>query len=583
MFPSKEQTKGMTRSTSSFSRFFPLKNLWMGFGFLLIILFFIVPVFRLILLSLTEEGAVSLSNYSEVLKEEQTWITVKNTLYIVIGSTLVSLILGIAMAWVIAYLNISGKKWMQLFIFFPFIIPSYITTLAWVQFFSGNGPIAAVLYMLPGDWKLPNLYSIGGIIFILGLSHYPLVYLLTVEVFRKIPLELEQAAQTCGAKRGTIIRKVILPLALPGICSGGMLAFLSNLDNFGIPAFLGIPANIRVLSTYIYEEVVGFGPAAFARAAVLSILLGAIALIGLSIQWLLLRRSRVIETVKRDKEPRIHLSLTWKRLIEIAVWAFLLFTSFVPFVSMGTTSLIKAYGLPFQLENLSLENYRYILFSDPKTMSAISNSMKLAILTTIVSLIVGTAIAYLRYKSPNRWTKLVELFVTIPYALPGTVFALSMIFSWMQPLPGWNPGIYGSIWILIIAYITRFIILQVRGSYTALTQVEPSIEEAARTSGAKPLVKWRRILMPLLLPGIIGGALLVFLTSLTELTVSSLLWSTGAETVGVVIFNYEQAGYTTYSTAFSSLIVFGILFGSFLFISLEKVWRRKVLKQNDSA
>lgn len=134
MFPGKEQTKGMTRSMSSFSRFFPLKNLWMGFGFLLIILFFIVPVFRLILLSLTEEGAVSLSNYSEVLKEEQTWITVKNTLYIVIGSTLVSLILGIAMAWVIAYLNISGKKWMQLFIFLPFIIPSYITTLAWVQF-----------------------------------------------------------------------------------------------------------------------------------------------------------------------------------------------------------------------------------------------------------------------------------------------------------------------------------------------------------------------------------------------------------------------------------------------------------------
>lgn len=99
--------------------------------------------------------------------------------------------------------------------------------------FSGNGPIAAVLHMLPGDWKLPNLYSIGGIIFILGLSHYPLVYLLTVEVFRKIPLELEQAGQTCGAKRGTIIRKVILPLALPGICSGGMLAFYQILITLG--------------------------------------------------------------------------------------------------------------------------------------------------------------------------------------------------------------------------------------------------------------------------------------------------------------------------------------------------------------
>ncbi|WAA12771.1 ABC transporter permease [Fervidibacillus halotolerans] len=507
----------------------------------------------------------------------------KNTLYIVSGSTVISLIVGITLAWVMAYLNIGGKKWIQLFIFLPFIIPSYITTLAWIQLFSENGPVASILEIFPGDWKLPNLYSMTGIIVILGLSHYPLVYLLSVELFRKIPIELEHAAQICGAKKGKIMYKVVLPLAIPGISSGGILAFLSNLDNFGIPAILGIPANIRVLSTYIYEEVVGFGPASFSRAAVLSILLGGIAFIGLLIQWLLLRKSRVIETVNRVTEPRIQLSSMKKRFIEIIIWSFLLLTSFVPFLSMGMTSLIKAYGLPFHLENLSFKNYEYILFTDSKTISALTNSLKLALLTTVVSLIIGTTIAYIRYKLPNKWTKLVELLITIPYALPGTVFALSMIFTWMQPIPGWNPGIYGSIWILIIAYITRFLVLQVRGSYTALTQIESSIEEAARTSGAKFFVKWRKILMPLLLPGVISGALLVFLTSLTELTVSSLLWSTGAETVGVVIFNFEQAGYTLYSTAFSSLIVLAILLLGIFLIFFEKIWRRKVLKQVDSA
>ncbi|WP_100401918.1 ABC transporter permease [Bacillus sp. FJAT-42315] len=562
------------RGLPSFSLLLNKKNIFFTIGFLLVILFFVVPVLRLISLSFVEEGAITLNHYTEILREKATWSTIQNTIYIVFGSTILSLSLGVSLAWIVAYVNISGKKWMQLFIFLPFIIPSYITTLAWIQFFSKNGLVSTMLQGIP----LPNLYSMGGIIFILGISHYPLVYLFTVNVFRKIPRELEEAARTSGATRGMIFRKVIFPLALPGIASGGLLAFLTNLDNFGVPAFLGIPANIRVLSTYIYEQIVGFGPSAFSRAAVLSVLLGVIALTGSLIQWLLLKRSRVTETVTRDMEPRIYLSTARKRMVEFGVWTFLLVTSLVPFLSMAATSLIKAYGLSFKLENLSLKNYQYVFFTDPKAMSSLSTSLQLALFSTIVCVVIGTLLAYLRYKQPSVGMKITEFFITIPYALPGTVFALCMIFAWIQPIPGWNPGIYGTVWILFIAYVTRFLILQIRGSYTALLQVDPSIEEAARTSGAQGWVKWRKILLPLIFPGLIGGALLVFLMVLTELTVSSLLWSTGSETIGVVIFNYEQAGYTTYSTAFASVIVLAILLGGILFILFSKLWERKVMK-----
>ncbi|MFK4996966.1 ABC transporter permease [Bacillus sp. N9] len=207
-----------------------------------------------------------------------------------------------------------------------------------------------------------------------------------------------------------------------------------------------------------------------------------------------------------------------------------------------------------------------------------STSVKLALITTVVCLFVGTAIAYIRHKHPNNLTKWMEGIVTVPYALPGTIFALSMIFTWMQPIQGWNPGIYGTIWIMVIAYLTRFLILQVRSSLTAFSQIDPSIEEAAQTSGASGVVKWRKILLPLLFPGLISGALLVFLTALTELTVSSLLWSSGHETIGVMIFNFEQAGYTTYSSALSSIIVFAIFAGGISFMQLEKTWARRVLK-----
>jgi iron(III) transport system permease protein len=153
---------------------------------------------------------------------------------------------------------------------------------------------------------------------------------------------------------------------------------------------------------------------------------------------------------------------------------------------------------------------------------------------------------------------------------------------WIQPIPGWQPGIYGTIWILLIAYITRFTILQVRGSAAAFSQLDPSMEEAAQMSGAGIWVKWRKILLPLLLPGVLGGSLLVFLTALTELTVSSLLWSSGSETIGVVIFSYEQAGFSTYSTAFSSMIVLAIILAGIIFMIVNKMWEKRVIKLDDT-
>ncbi|MBZ5749667.1 ABC transporter permease [Metabacillus rhizolycopersici] len=546
--------------------------------FFLVILVFFIPVVRLIILSFNSENGLSLDHYYEVLHNPVTWKTIYNTFIIVTGATLISVLLGLLTAWIVAYTNIKHKKLLQVFIFLPFVIPSYITTLAWTQFMGINGPIAKILNILPGNLEPINLYSLTGIILVMGLSHYPLVYLLTVGVLRKIPRELVMAANVSGSSKFTSFRKVTMPLALPGIASGGLLAFLASLDNFGIPAFLGIPANIRVLSTYIYEQIIGFGPSAFAKGATLSVILGFFAIIGTLIQWLFLRRSKQFETSREDKEPRVILSKKRRLIIEGVLWIFLIVTSIVPLLSMASTSLIRAYGLDFTLQNLSFKHYEFILFSSSKAQDAIQNSLQLALVVTFIGIFVGTFIAYIRVRKPSLFNKTIEVIIGIPYALPGTVLALAMIFTWLEPIPGWNPGIYGSILILYIAYFTRFLILQIRGSVTSLLQIDVSMEHAARTSGATPYHKWRKILIPLILPGLLSGAFLVFLTALTELTVSSLLWSSGSETIGLVIYNFEQAGYTTNSTAFSTIIVLLILIGFSVIYLLQKLWERKVLQ-----
>lgn len=555
---------------------------WFLMGVLFVVIFFVLPIFRLVFLSFSSEGGFTFENYTSVLQDRSTWKTIENTLYVVVGSSIIAIILGIMTAWVVAYTNIRQKKLIQLFIFLPFIIPSYITTLAWTQFMSKNGFFANLLSLLPGSLETMNMYSLQGIIIVMGLSHYPLVYLLTVGVLRKIPRDLEYAARVSGSSKWQSFKTITLPLALPGIASGGFLAFIASLDNFGIPAFLGIPGNIRVLSTYIYEQIVGLGPNSFERAATLSVILGIIALTGTFIQWLLLKKSKNNETAVEDKEPRFLFSKRKRLMIELLLWSFLLLTTLVPLISMLSASLIKAYGLPFAPENISLKNYQFVLLENQKAITSLKNSANLAIITTIFCLVAGTGIAYIRTKKPSILSKGLEMIIGIPYALPGTVLALAMIFAWMEPIPGWNPGIYGTIMILFIAYVTRFLILQVRGSITAFMQVDPSIEEAARVSGSNGFYKWKQILLPLIIPGVISGALLVFLTALTELTVSSLLWSSGRETIGLVIFNFEQAGYSTYSTAFSCIVVLFILLAFFMLAILQKLWDRRVLHHDHS-
>ncbi|MGJ9457958.1 ABC transporter permease [Oceanobacillus sp. CF4.6] len=542
----------------------------------LVIIFFIVPIIRLLIMSFTSDQGISLQYYEAILKDERTWQVLQNTFFVVAGSTVISLILGTVFAWIVAYTDIRLKNVVQLFVFLPFIIPSYITSLAWVQFFGSAGLVENLLEGLSINIAGWNLYSMSGIIFVMGISHFPLVYLFTVNVFRQIPREMELAARVSGASRWTSFSKIVLPMALPGIVGGSFIAFLGGLDNFGIPAFLGTPANISVLSTYIYQKIIGFGTSAFHEAAVLSVILGVVAIMGISLQWVLLRKTKRIETTKIDYKPRYYLG-KGRLTVEILIWLFFAMTSIFPLISMVMTSFLKAYGLDFVMENLSLENYQYILTRE-STIDSILTSVKLAGVTTFIGIIAGTIFAYYRVRKANFTTKLMENAITIPYALPGTVLALAMIFAWMEPIPGWNPGIYGSAAILYIAYITRFLILQVRSGITAFQQVDIEVEEAARINGSNGFGKWKKIMVPLIAPGILSGAMLVFLSALTELTVSSLLYSSKAETISVSILSFQQSGYTLYSTAFSSIIVVLIIFGYFILFAGQAVWKRKVVK-----
>lgn len=542
-----------------------------------VLIFFVYPILKLVLLSFQGEQGLTLSHYSELLQQDRFWSTLRNTVFIVTGSTVLSLVLGTALAWIVAYTDIRNKSALHMGILLCFILPSYVLTLSWSSFTGSQGWLAGVLQWIHPGLAPWSMYSLGGIVFVMGIHHFPLVYMFTLDVLRKIPRDLEWAARAGGAGRMEVFRRITLPLALPGLTAGGLLVFLASLDNFGIPAFLGTPVNISVLSTLIYEEIIGFGPSAFARGASLSVLLGAAAIVGSLLQWMLLRKNHASDTMQPDLAPRYALGRMRKPLT-LALWSGLLLITIVPLSSMFSMSFKRAYGLGLTRANMTLDNYRYILFENERVWQAIQNSLVLALVTMLACLIIGSGFAYIRVRKPNRFNKMAELATAVPYTLPGIVFALSMILVWMEPIPGWNPGIYGTMTILFIAYICRFLILQIRSSVTSFMQLDSSMEEAARISGAGFWRKWTAVLLPLLLPGILTGGMLVFLTALTELTVSALLYSSGSQTIGVTIFSFEQAGDTLYSTALSSLIVALIAAGGVILLIAQRWAARKGVK-----
>lgn len=246
--------------------------------YLLLFLFFAAPVLRLISMSLRIPGGWGLANFQVLFQDPRTLEAVRNTLFISLCSAGLSTLLGTALGFLMAYTDLRHKKLLELLILLPFIIPSYIITLSWSGLFLQDSRINLFLRGL--GFAGVNLYTRGGILFVLGIVNMPVVYLSIIHFLRKIPVDLDLAARSCGFSSWETWRRIDLKEALPAIAAGGLLAFLAAMDNFAVPAFLGISSNITVLSTMIYEKAIGMGPGAFPAAAGLSVVLSCLALGG---------------------------------------------------------------------------------------------------------------------------------------------------------------------------------------------------------------------------------------------------------------------------------------------------------------
>ncbi|MBY4890036.1 iron ABC transporter permease [Pantoea sp. DY-15] len=523
---------------------------------LLIGLLSVAPLMRLVWTAIAPNGVPDIARLTRLLASDRVLIASGNTLLIALSSTLISVVLGTAAAWLVALSDLRAKTaWVFAFIL-PLMIPPQVTALAWLQALAPSSPLALLFATLELPWFAPGeqpLYSLTGIVLLLGTHNAPLVFLTVRAGLRRLPADLVEAAQASGASRARILFTIVLPLARPAIFAGAALTFVAAAGNFGIQAMLGIPARVPTLITLVYQQLNGIGPSALPNTAVYALLIAVITLAGMAASaWLGGRHD-----VRVNGAPRLwQQSLGRGRVaIESVAWLWMALTLLLPLSALLITALTSGFGQALSWQTLTLENFRAALWGYPAVRQAFLTSLGL---TTLAALILTVCALFLAYFLSWRRTKLVRglwLASELTYALPGIVTGVAAMLFFLRPLPIVNVSLYGTVWIILAAYLANFLALVLRPTLAGFAQLEPALDEAARLCGAGFLRRMRDILLPLAAPSALAGSVLVFLTALNEIQVSVLLVTSQTQTIGPTIVFLDEGGSASLAAAVGCLMI----------------------------
>jgi iron(III) transport system permease protein len=528
---------------------------------LILLVIVLYPLGKILYQSLLHDGSLSLQNYIDILTDEGFFTSLKNSLFVSIVSMSISVVIGTFFAWVVARTDIPGKSFFRTAFVVPFIVPPFIGALAWMQLLGPVGLLNTLYKNLFGTEELLwNIYGADGIILVLTLHLFPLVYINMLGSLERMNPELEEAAQVSGSRIFSVMRRITLPLMLPALASGAVLVFIMAIANFGIPAILGFSDNYYVVTTKIYEAVTrSTSTNGLAAAAATSTLLGIVAAGGLLFQRLYIKKREFAVLSGKSIQPNVA-RLGRHRLWILPLSVLMVFaTSIAPLTAILLTSLTDVYGLAPVPGNWTLTNFVDVFNGNSAVRRAIRNSLVLGFSAATIISILGSLISYIIVKTKLRGRYALEIISNMPYALPGTVVAVGMILAWLRPIPAVGFSLYNTIWILLVAYIARYLAFGVRTTTSSLSQIHTSLEEAARISGASWSRTYRDIIIPLILPGLFAGWFMVFIPCIRELTISSLLWSTRHETIGVMVFNLQESGNTVASAALSVILILVLL------------------------
>jgi iron(III) transport system permease protein len=480
-------------------------------------------------------GGLTLRNFATVMSEPAYLTALLNTLYVGFLSTVLATFIGALLAWIIIRTDTPGRSALRVGVMIPFFLSPFIGALAWTLLLQRDlGP----LNLLFGAIGLPQVdpYSVKMIIFVMAIYYAPYVFIFVSSALLNIDPALEEAGHLSGLNRRQVLLRITMPLVAPAILSGMLLTFVATAGQFGVPALLGTKPRFFVLTTYMYQLLNRF-PSQYNLAATLGLVMLAIACFGVWLQSRLMRGRSYVTVGGKGFRPRI-LQLGPLRWLAFSyVGAFILLGSALPMAMLLWVSLVPYYDATFSLSRLSLEHYRELL-SGRLILPSLRNTIVLAVAASTIAVLLAVALNWMLLRTKSIWRKPLEFVLIIPAAIPHVVLGVGMLWTYIYaPVP-----IYGTIWILLIGYVTGFITQAVRNVQSSFLQIDRSLEEAVTMVGGSRLRVIREVTAPLLRPGLVGAWILLFIIYVRELSTSIFLYSPGNEVMSVLMFNMWGEG-----------------------------------------
>ncbi len=511
---------------------------------IVILLFVVLLVLPPILFILYDVVSVSLTRPEKISvitsKPYYLYRPLRNSIVVCGASALISTLLGLGFAWMLARYNVPRRNLLLSLLTGPYIVPSFLMGIGWIMLWTSNG----FYEQLTGMHSPINPYGPLSLTIILGLHNYPLAMLTIYTMLANMDASLEEAARIHGVPWRRVVLGILLPLILPGIISGFILAFAYSISEFGAPAVLGLPVGYTVLTTQIYSFMTE-APIEYEAAEVLALVLSLIGVVVLGLNYFILSKKRYATIT--GKISRIEARKpSYKAMILVVAFMLLVY---LPAIAVVLGSLVRTWGKPITLSNLGFDHYVKVL-SMGRSVRALMVTLGLSIGAASIAGFLGVLISYVVLRTRSALSKIIDYLVFLPFSIPGLVIGVGLIIA-SGRLYG---PIYGTVFILLIAFIIRFLPYATRTTAPVLMQIDESLEESSRVHGVGFGKTMLRIVFPLTLGALFSSWVFVFNSSMKELSASAIL-ATQVETAIVVAFLLFTDGYFSDGAALTVIIV----------------------------
>lgn len=487
-------------------------------------LFIVYPFYTILTKSVfsNKVEGLTLDNFVRFFTKPYYYQTLLRSMVICLATMLTTTIIGVPIAYVMTRYNVAGKQLLHIFIIMSLMSPPFIGAYSWIILLGRNGLVAKLFATF--GWTAPTIYGRDGIIFVFTLHLFPYIYLYTSGAMNSIDSSLEEAAENLGMNKLKRIWTITLPVILPSILAGCVMVFMTCLADFGTPMLLG--EGYTVLPVLVYNEYMSESAVNPYMASALSVIIVVCSLLVLTFQKLVIdKRNYQMSSLRPPQETKLH---GWKRFFVSLPIYIVVFFAFLPQIVVVCQSFIER-SFSGVVKGINLNNYKAIL---SRLGSNIRNTYVFSLVAIVFIILLGILVSYILVRKKGKVASLIDTLIMFPYVIPGSVLGIGLIVAFnRKPLV-----LVGTSAIMIISYIVRKLPYTVRSGSAFLYQMDPSVEEASINLGVSPMKTFFTVTARMMLPGIMSGAVLSWITCINELSSSIMLYSGKTSTIAVAIY-----------------------------------------------